>query len=100
LNTGNPSHQQLINYFEGYFPFNTSEHTELFSRFTERSVKRRHFVFLQQGDVCRHFSFVISGCFKMYAADKNGNKHNIQFAAENDRPATSAPQPKKDTFHS
>jgi CRP-like cAMP-binding protein len=86
LNSGTPSHQQLINYFKDYFPLNTSEQTELFSRFTERSVKRRHFV-LQQGDVCRHFTFVVSGCFKMYAVDKNGNEHNIQFAAENDLPA-------------
>jgi CRP-like cAMP-binding protein len=34
--------------------------------------------------VCRHFTFVVSGCFKMYATDKNGKEHNIQFAAEND----------------
>jgi CRP-like cAMP-binding protein len=59
------------------------EKNELAARFTERSIKRRQFI-LQQGDVCRHFTFVVSGCLKMYAVDKNGKEHNIQFAAEND----------------
>lgn len=39
---------------------------------------------LQVGDVCRHFTFVVSGCLKMYAVDKLGKEHNLQFAAEND----------------
>lgn len=52
-------------------------------RFTERKIKRRGFV-LQQGDVCRHFTFVVSGCLKMYAVDKSGKEHNLQFVAEND----------------
>lgn len=86
MNSDNTSYQQLINYFNNYFPLNDIEHQELLSHFTERHVKRRQFI-LQQGDVCRHFTFVISGCFKMYAVDKNGKEQNIQFAADNDRPA-------------
>jgi CRP/FNR family transcriptional regulator, anaerobic regulatory protein len=39
---------------------------------------------LQQGDVCRHFTFVVSGCFKMYAVDQSSKEHNLQFAVEND----------------
>lgn len=31
-----------------------------------------------------NYTFVVSGCFKMYAADHNGAEHNIQFAAENE----------------
>ena len=83
MSTENTSVKQLINYFKNYFPLNSKERDELFVHFTERKVKRRGFV-LQQGDVCRHFTFVVSGCFKMYAVDKNGKEHNIQFAAEND----------------
>ncbi|HTD39802.1 MAG TPA: Crp/Fnr family transcriptional regulator, partial [Mucilaginibacter sp.] len=75
--------EKLIRYFKKYLPLGTEEHNEVVSRFTERKVKRRQFI-LQQGDVCRHFTFVVSGCFKMYATDKNGKEHNIQFAAEND----------------
>lgn len=82
MNRGMPI-QKLVAYFKGYFPLNAEEEDALASRFIERSIKRRQFV-LQHGDVCRHFTFVISGCLKMYAVDKNGKEHNIQFAAEND----------------
>lgn len=39
---------------------------------------------LQEGFVCRHYSFVVEGCFRMYGVDDKGTEHNIQFAAEND----------------
>jgi len=75
--------ENLIRYFKQYFPLNSIERDELATHFTERKIKRRGFI-QQEGDVCRHFTFVVSGCFKMYAVDKNGKEHNIQFAAEND----------------
>jgi len=59
------------------------EKMELCTRFAERIIKRRSFI-LQQGDVCKHFTFVVSGCFKMYVIDQAGKEHNLQFAAEND----------------
>lgn len=74
---------QLIAYFNRYIPLRANEKVELSNRVTERKVKRRHFI-LQQNDICRHYTFVISGCFKMYAVDKNGAEHNIQFASENE----------------
>lgn len=83
LATKDASIASLIKYFSNYFPLNSKECDELMSRFTERKVKRRQFI-LQQGDVCSHFTFVVSGCLKMYAADKNGKEHNIEFSAEND----------------
>ncbi|MDP9081030.1 MAG: Crp/Fnr family transcriptional regulator [Bacteroidota bacterium] len=74
---------QLITYFTGYIPLREEEKNEVSSRVTERRIKRRQFI-LQENDVCRHYTFVVSGCFKMYGVDKNGTEHNIQFAAEND----------------
>jgi CRP-like cAMP-binding protein len=74
--------EALIKYFKNYFPLNEEEREELSGRFTERKIKRRGFI-LQQGDVCRHFTFVVSGCFKMYAVDQSSKEHNLQFAAEN-----------------
>jgi len=83
LNNENTSIQHLIRYFKNYFSLNGEEQNELSACFTERNIKRRQFI-LQEGDICRHFTFVVSGCLKMYAVDKNGKEHNIQFAAEND----------------
>jgi CRP-like cAMP-binding protein len=48
----------------------------------ERKVKRRQFI-LQENYSCKHYTFVVSGCFKMYGVDDNGGEHIIQFAAQN-----------------
>ncbi|MDB5263794.1 MAG: cyclic nucleotide-binding protein [Adhaeribacter sp.] len=75
--------ERLILHFNNYFSLNQQEREEVKKLFLERQVKRRQFI-LQQNDVCRHFHFVVSGCFKMYGVDQKGGEHNIQFAAEND----------------
>lgn len=73
----------LVKYFDNLFPLNREEQDQVYKLFTERTIKRRGFV-LQQGDVCRHFSFIIRGCFRMYVTDPAGREHNIQFVAENE----------------
>ena len=73
----------LIAYFDDYLALDAQEKEELIKRTKERRVKRRQFV-LQEGDVCKHYTFVVEGCLKMYGVDKNGKEHNLQFAAEND----------------
>jgi len=74
---------QLIEHFAQYIPLREIEKNELGQRVVEKKVKRRQFI-LQQNDVCKHYTFVLSGCFKMYGVDSNGTEHNIQFAAENE----------------
>ena len=74
---------QLINSFNDLFPLDEHEQEKVRLYFTERKVKRRSFI-LQEDEVCRHFNFVVQGCFKMYAVDSQGKEHNIQFAIEND----------------
>jgi CRP-like cAMP-binding protein len=73
----------LVKFFEQYFPLNSAERSVVQAKFTERSVKRRGFI-LQQGDVCKHFTFIVSGCFRQYAVDESGKEHNLQFAVENE----------------
>ncbi len=70
-------------YFNGFIPLNSREKAELSSCVTEKKIKRQQFI-LQESDVCRHYTFVVSGLLKMYAIDEKGAAHNIQFAAEND----------------
>jgi CRP-like cAMP-binding protein len=52
-------------------------------RVVQRLIKRRQAI-LQEGFPCKHYSFVVEGCFRMYGVDNNGTEHNIEFAAEND----------------
>ncbi len=72
----------LIDYFENHLPLNEEERFVVEKVFKEKRVKRRQFI-LQEGDVCRHNTFVLEGCFKMYMVDPNGKEHNLQFAIEN-----------------
>lgn len=65
------------------FSLTAKEIEELISLFAERKIKRRGFI-LHHGDVCRHFTFVVSGCLKMYTIDPAGKEYNLEFAAENE----------------
>lgn len=39
---------------------------------------------MQEGTICRHFTFIEQGCLRMYGIDDKGVEHNLQFGAEND----------------
>ena len=74
--------EPLIDYFHNFLPLDEGEKAVVEEVFKERKVKRRQFI-LQEGDVCKHNTFVVEGCFKMYMVDPNGKEHNLQFAIEN-----------------
>jgi CRP-like cAMP-binding protein len=74
--------KSLINYFENIVPLNEEEKSIVEEAFKERRVKRRQFI-LQEGDICKHHTFVVEGCFRMYMVDEKGKEHNLQFAIEN-----------------
>ncbi len=73
----------LLQHFQNYLPLSDEEQAMISARATRRKVKRRQLI-LQEGFTCKHYTFVVQGCFKMYAIDDKGTEHNIQFAAEND----------------
>ena len=74
--------QNLIDYFNKLLVLDEDEISFLSEVFKERRIKRRQFI-LQQGDVSKHNTFVVEGCFRMYYVDKDAKEHNIQFAVEN-----------------
>lgn len=76
-------HGSLLAFMSSTFPLNDKEIEELCALFTERKIKRRGFI-LHQGDVCKHVTFVVSGCVKMYTIDLAGKEHNLDFAIENE----------------
>lgn len=75
--------QPLIDHFKNYIPLNEEEKKLLDNRVTLRKIRKKQMI-LQEGFVCRQYSFVVEGCMKMYGVDMKGVEHNIQFAAEND----------------
>ena len=74
--------QKLISHFNSYLPLNMEETAAVTKIAIERKIKSRQFI-LQEGDRCKHYNFIVSGCFKMYNVDNAGKEHNLQFGAEN-----------------
>jgi CRP-like cAMP-binding protein len=75
--------QLLFEQFRNYFTFSETEQALITSKIKPLHSKRRQKI-LQEGQVCKHYSFVVEGCFRMYGTDDKGYEHNIQFAAEGD----------------
>ena len=75
--------QPIIEYFKNYLPLNREESLLLDKRTTARQIKRRQMI-LQENFVCKNYTFVVKGCFKMYSVDEKGSEHNISFAVENE----------------
>jgi CRP-like cAMP-binding protein len=74
--------EPIINYFSNILPLENEEIDTIKKVFKERRIKRRQFI-LQEGDICKHNTFVVEGCFRMYTVDEKGKEHNLQFAVEN-----------------
>lgn len=49
--------------------------------FVPKTIKKHQFL-LNEGDVCKHLTFVNSGCLREYTIDNKGAEHIIQFAIE------------------
>jgi len=47
-----------------------------------RKIKKKQF-HLQEGDYCRHASFVVQGCLRVYRVSPDGTEHTLRFATEN-----------------
>ena len=73
----------IENFSNDLFPLGEEEINQLKSKFKERRIKRRQFI-LQEGDICKHYTFVSDGCLKLYKIDQNGKERNLQFAIENE----------------
>jgi CRP-like cAMP-binding protein len=53
---------------------------EYFVSLLEPKTLRAKKLLLREGDVCKHSSFVTSGCLRGYTIDKNGFEHVLTFA--------------------
>lgn len=76
------SAQKLIQHIDQLLPLNAEEKEILSSKLLSKKLRRRQYL-LQEGDLCRHYNFVVNGCLRMYFVDEKGSEHNLQFATEN-----------------
>lgn len=75
--------ESIVRHFDKYLPLDDREKEALTSRLVQRQIKRKQYI-LQEGDICKYFTYVVEGCFKMYGIDNSGAEHNLTFAAEDD----------------
>ena len=60
----------------------SGEEIEFFTqKLNFRKIRRRQYI-LQEGDICRHYTFVNSGCLRLYHVDALGAEHILQFAVD------------------
>ena len=57
------------------------EQAVFLSKVKFRKYLKGQFV-VQNGDICRHESFVLSGCLKTFYIDNDGHEHIVMFAIE------------------
>ena len=50
--------------------------------FIIKKIKRRHF-FLQEGDLCKYFAFIVKGAMRQYFIDDKGIEHIVHLGIEN-----------------
>jgi CRP-like cAMP-binding protein len=75
-------HELLVAYFDKVLPLSTEEKLLVNELFKPRHYRKRQYV-LQEGDVCNHLNFVVSGCLRIYKIDEHGKIHILQFSPEN-----------------
>jgi CRP-like cAMP-binding protein len=69
----------LLTNISRYIQLNDREKEILFGYLKPKSIKRKEFI-LNEGEVCRYSTFVLSGCLRGYTVDKNGVEHVLSFA--------------------
>ena len=75
---------QLFDYINSYAPNGISiEDFEMIkSYFIHKKIRKKQY-FLQEGDVCKHFGFILKGAMRQYTIDDKGTEHIVQLAVEN-----------------
>jgi CRP-like cAMP-binding protein len=76
--------EALLKYINNYTstPLSESESELIKSAFASKKIKRKQF-FLQEGDVCKCFAFIVKGAMRQYLVDDKGVEHIVHLGIEN-----------------
>jgi len=76
------NNKPLLDYIKKYIDLTIDEEVLLFSKIIHRNYLKDQYL-VQQGDVCKSVSFIISGCTKTFYMDTEGQEHIVMFSIEN-----------------
>jgi CRP-like cAMP-binding protein len=74
-------HQPLLDHISRYIQLTLEEQAIFLSKVKFRTYLKNQFV-VQNGDICRYETFVLSGCLKTFYVDNQGHEHIVMFAVE------------------
>ena len=72
----------LYQHIQQIAPINEDAFDKIVKRCKQKQVRKHQFV-LQEGQVCTHDTFVVSGALRQYYIDAKGKEHIVQFAFAN-----------------
>ena len=72
----------LLTYIQQHISLSEEDISTLANNLKFRTYLKGQFI-VQQGDVCKYESFIISGCTKTFFVDQEGDEHIVMFAIEN-----------------
>jgi signal transduction histidine kinase len=77
-------YDSLLRHLSSYstMPLTSNEFELVKQAFIPGKLKRNQF-FLQEGDVCKYFGFIVKGALRLYIVDQKGGEHTLQLATEN-----------------
>ncbi len=77
-------HQKLITYVNERTssPLTNEEMLLIETAFQPKKLRKKQY-FLQEGDVCKNFAFIVKGAMRQYSVDDNGSEHIVHFGIEN-----------------
>ncbi|WP_053977722.1 Crp/Fnr family transcriptional regulator [Mangrovimonas xylaniphaga] len=73
--------QPLLAYIQKHVTLTPEEERYLAEHITIRRYLKGQYA-LQQGDVCKHSSFILKGCTRMFYVDDEGQEHIIMLCVE------------------
>lgn len=76
-----PLHQLILTHVLKRVHLSPEEQEHFCSLLTLRKLLPRQYL-LQQGEICRHESYVCSGFLRSFYVDDSGNEHTLHFAME------------------
>ena len=76
--------KQLFDYINSYSPNGISEKDfeVIKGYFTPKRLRKRQY-FLQEGDICKYYGFILSGAMRQYTVDDKGTEYIVQLNIEN-----------------
>ena len=77
-------YESLIQYVQNYSTTQLSQEAveTIKNSFIPKKLRKKQY-FLQEGEVCKYFAFIVKGAMKQYSVDDKGIEHIVHLSIEN-----------------